>query len=210
MIRKLLLTTAAVLVTLSLNSAARADTVNFVGGFGATATVTNYTLTGNRFTFTITNTSPSGSITAIGFDLPGTRPNTYTIVSRTDPDFNIAQDVGAQAGAVTSEGVNRGVFDFALLTGSNFGGGKVAEGIGPGQSATFTIEGNFTGLTAQQIAESISVRFQGIMPGDQSTVAEPGPGPAPIPEPMTMLLFGTGLAGTAASVRRRRQRKAQR
>ena len=33
-----------------------------------------------------------------------------------------------------------------------------------------------------------------------------GQGPEPIPEPMTMLLFGTGLAGVAAKVRRRRKR----
>ncbi|MCA1618148.1 MAG: PEP-CTERM sorting domain-containing protein [Acidobacteria bacterium] len=35
-----------------------------------------------------------------------------------------------------------------------------------------------------------------------------GQGPEPIPEPMTMLLFGTGLAGVAAKVRRRRKKDA--
>lgn len=203
MIRKLFLTVATAFVLMSLNGVARADTVSFSGGFGATATVTNYTLSGNSFTFTITNTSRSGSITGIGFDLTGTSRGDFTIAGASNSNFRIAMNENAQAGAVTSEGVNRGTFDFALITGSNFGGGTVAEGIGPGQSATFTITGNFSGMTAQQIAEAISVRFQGIMPGDQSTVGEPVPNP--IPEPMTMLLFGTGLAGTAAAARRRRQ-----
>lgn len=208
MFRKLFLTAAAALVMLALNSVARADTVNFAGGFGTTASVTNYTLTGNTFTFTINNTSSSGTITALGFDLPGNRPNTYARTSATNPNFVIVQDASVQAGAVTDAGVNQGVFDFALITGSNFGGGKVSEGIAPGQSATFTITGDFSGLTAEQIARSISVRFQGIQPGDQSTVGEPIPGTS-VPEPMTMLLLGTGLAGTAANVRRRRKNAKQ-
>jgi hypothetical protein len=202
MIRKLSLTLAAAVVMILLQTVAKADTVTFSGGFGVTASITNYTLNGNQFTFTVNNTSSTGSITAIGFNLPGSRPN-FSLVSGTNTNFELANDVNAQAGAqnFTSS------FDVALLTGNNFGGGKVSEGVlagvSPQNTATFTISGDFSGLTAEQIARSIILRFQGIGPRDESTIGLPNPN-APIPEPMTMILFGSGLAGVAASARRRR------
>jgi hypothetical protein len=202
MIRKALLTTAAVMVIMALSSVAHADTVTFTGGFGVTASVTNFSLNGNQFTFTVNNTSSSGSITAIGFNLPGSRPN-FTLISSTNANFTLANDVGAQAGAqnFTSS------FDLALLTGNNFGGGTVSEGIiaglAPQNTATFTVSGDFSGMTAEQIAQSLILRFQGIGPRDESTIGLPNPN-NPVPEPMTMILFGTGLAGVAARVRRRR------
>lgn len=198
--RNILMALAAFAFVALAGAHARADTITFTGGFGTSGTVSNYTLAGNTFTFTVTNTSPSGNITAIGFDLTGNRPNTYQIVGASN-GFAIAQDVAVQAGAVTSAGVNQGVFDFALLTGSNFGNGAGTGGLAPGQSATFTITGNFDQMTAQQIAEAISLRIKGINPGDQSTVAEPNP----VPEPMTMFLFGTGLLGVAGFARNRRR-----
>jgi len=208
MIRKLSLTFAAAVVVFALQTVAKADPVTFSGGFGVTATVSNFSLNpaGDKFTFTITNTSSTGSITAIGFNLPGDRPN-FMLFSSTNNNFSLSNDMSAQAGAQNFAGS----FDFALVTGNNFGGGTVSEGVwvgvqaNPGQNtATFTIMGNFTGLTADQIAQSIILRFQGIGARDESTIATPNPN-APIPEPMTMILFGTGLAGAAAAARRKRR-----
>ena len=208
MFRKALLTTAAAIAMLALSSVARADTITLTGinGTGVTATVSNYSLVGNQFTFTITNTSvapgSTGTITNIGFALPGNRSNNFQLVSATNNNYAIVHDLNATAGSqniVTS-------FDLVLSNKSNgnptFGGGKVQDGIAGGTSATFVITGDFSGLTADQIARSIFARFQAVN-GDDSDVAAPGA----IPEPMTMLLFGTGLAGIAARARRRKAAK---
>src|ERR1044072_6223625 len=73
MFRKALLTTAAAIAMLALSSVARADsfTITGVNGTGVTAQISNYSLAGNTFTFTIQNTSvapgSTGTITNIGF-----------------------------------------------------------------------------------------------------------------------------------------------
>ena len=212
MFRKALLTTAAAIALFALSSAARADTITLTGinGTGVTATVSNYSLAGNTFTFTIKNTSiaPSttGVITNIGFDLMGSRANTYSIVSSTASGYHVAFDLNATAGAQNFVDT----FDFVLMNNSNgsdtFGGGFVNNGIAGNSSATFVVSGDFSGMTADQVAHSIYARFQNVNPGGSDVAHANTPGS--VPEPMTMLLFGTGLAGVAARARKRRNGKA--
>jgi hypothetical protein len=200
----------------ALSSVARADTVTLAGinGTGVTATITNYSLSGNTFTFTINNTSvapgTTGTITNIGFALPGDRPNNYALVSSSNSNYSVVYDLNATAGSQTLVSS----FDLVLTDKTNsgnvtFGGGSVNNGIAPGTSATFAVSGDFSGLTAAQIARDIFARFQNVNPGGSDVAAFGGtPPPASVPEPMTMILFGTGLAGVAARVRRRRNVKA--
>ena len=196
--------TLGVLMTLSLAAtSARADTFTFTGiNTGVTSTVNITQLSNNLLSITVTNTSTgptTGKITGIGIDLPSTVNGGFTLVSTTNSNYTLGTQVSGNAA-----GINR-TFDFALLTGSNFNGGSPNLGIIEAASASFTISGNFTGFSQQQLALGMFLRFQDVNAGSGSDVARSDSAPPEVPEPATMVLLGTGLAGLAGGIRKRRR-----
>ncbi len=207
MFRKALLTTAAAIAIFALSSVARADAVAVVTGNStgnlSTANVSvSFNDATNTFTFTITNTSPfDARITGIGFDIGAGNVNGFT--GANVAGFTFHDDDLGNVPQFNSANLD---FGFTTSNNGNFTSGFPNNGIAPGASLTFTVSGaGFgNGLTEQQLASAIYVRFQRVgANGEGSDVGRPGT-PSSVPEPMTMLLFGTGLAGIAARVRRRK------
>jgi len=210
---KFIFSLAALLVFASAAATARADTITISGvnsGQASTATVVcEFNSQTNTFTFTITNTSAitqpgsTSTITGIGFDLPplgnasASGLNGFTGMQAPSLSSNFTFS-DADLGNVPA-GFNNVVLDFGFITGPNFAGGSVNDGLLPGESASFVVSGAaFTGFTESQICNAIFVRFQNV-PVAGSDVGTS----STIPEPSSIMLLGSALLGLGGYARRR-------
>jgi hypothetical protein len=167
----LLATLMAASVAIGFASTASADTIT-VQGKGTATVVCEFNAQTNTLTFTVTNTSAitrprsKATITAIGFDLPPTGNAS---------ESGLNGFTGSQAPSLSSDftfsdaALGRvprsvdAVLDFGFVTGPSgrFAAGKKADGLAPGESASFTVSGAaFTGFTEEQICNAILLRFK--------------------------------------------------
>lgn len=219
---KLVFSLAALVAFSMAGASVRADTITVAGAgsgqFSTATVVCEFNAQTNTFTFSVTNTSAvtqSGStstITGIGFDLPpagnasASGLNGFTGMQAPSLSSNFTfsdSDLGN-----VPHGFNTAVLDFGFITGpsGNFSGGSVADGLLPGESASFIVSGAaFTGFTEAQICNAIFVRFQNVPAeggSNGSDVAVPGT-PSAVPEPSTILLMGSALLGLGGLARRK-------